>query len=256
MQRVWLTLAGLAIVAGSRADDLSSAQAMMASALVDLHNQRNAVLFLDGQVEMGRSLETFGLNVYWQNANPETRLPAMLDANYYQNSKLLQRFVGDGEYFWTYDASKFQYSSNSYSSQVNLTQMFRSQSRGATAQLAAVMSDAFGKTPVAGSTQLWTPWIPISHVSLDGTIITLTVGDPAVKEMTIELQPPDANDPLPKYTLTGISYWDRVWVGNKERITSWSLAIHRNVRTFDPGTFVFIPPREARPISLPAKKSG
>ena len=95
----------------------------------------------------------------------------------------------------------------------------------------------------------------MSTVKVEGTTIFLRTGDPATKEMAIELTPPDPEAGQMNYIITGVDYWEQAWLGKNERITTWHLQFHTNVRAFDPGTFVFIPPRGARAISRPAKKA-
>lgn len=227
----------------------------MASALGRLRADRNAVFFLDGQTEMGRRVDTFGINAFWENASDAFRTPARVDTNVYEGVKLTERLVGDGEHFWSYSADRKTYSSTSYATQLELSQMLRAQARGHAAMLAAILSDAFGKTPTLGDSQ-WTPWLPISRAEVSGSSIVLSVGEPLRTQMVIDLVPPDPNEPMPSYRLVGVSFWESTWVGSKERITTWTLSVHSNVRGFEPGVFVFVPPRDARPISMPVKRQG
>lgn len=253
MRRVWPVVLVSTVCAGSHADDLSNARAMMASALLHLNGQRNAIFLMNGQVETGRQLQTFSINAAWQSANGVA--PAMLDANLYENSVLTGRFVADSEYFWTFNGKRNEYSAAEYRTQPSLCQLFKSQARGMASPLSQLISDAFGKIPTAGSTNQWTPWMPMSKVKIEGTTIFLRTGDPATKEMAIELTPPDPDAGQMNYIISRVDYWEQAWIGKNERVTTWNIQFHTNVRAFDPGTFVFIPPRGARAISRPAKKA-
>lgn len=222
----------------------------VASALAHLRSELNATIFLHGEIRMGKTVTPFSVTAHWQSANSALQLPARLDL-WVQDGATIERFVGDGERFWTYQAAKKQYSGTSYATQFELLQQLRTQARGHAAPVATLLSDAFGKSPSLGSVGGWTPWLPVSRLSIENEYVVMRVGEPLRTQMAIELLPPDPNG-IPSYRFVRVGYWDSSWIGSRERVTVWTVSIQGGVREFDPGTFVFVPPRDAKPVSREA----
>lgn len=219
----------------------------VASALGQLRSELNATVFLYGEVRIGKTVSPFSVTAHWQSANAALQLPAKLDL-WVQDGSNIERFVGDGEQFWTYHAGKKQYSATAYATQFELIQQLRTQTRGHAAHVAALLSDAFGKSPSIGSVGGWTPWLPVSRLTTEGDYVMMRVGDPLRTQMAIELMPPDPNG-IPNYRFVRVGYWDSSWLGSRERVTLWTMTVQGGVRDFDAGTFVFVPPRDAKPVS-------
>lgn len=219
----------------------------VANALAYMRSELDATLFLHGEIRIGKTVSPFSVTAHWQSANAALQRPARLDL-WVQDGAVVERFVGDGERFWAYQAAKKQYSGTAYATQFELIQQLRSQARGHASSVAALLSDAFGKTPSLGSVGGWTPWLPVSRLTTENEYVVMRVGEPLRTQMAIELLPPDPNG-IPYYRFVRVGYWDSSWLGNRERVTVWTMSVQSGAREFDPGTFVFVPPRDAKPVS-------
>lgn len=247
------------------AADPSLVQRIVNSGLAELRQYPAVSFQLVGKETSGRREREFGADYYWNRSELEPARPARAIMNVYDSGKATDTFIGDGWRFWAHRILKKTYASIEYATELPpypanhatvLTQLFRSQTTGQANFLATLGFDAFGRG-IGNSLFTWSPWMPVSKVDVIGDAqIVCTVGEPVRAEIIYSFEPPLPTDPLPLYKLIGVSYWDRAIVGGQVRTIQWEVTIQRRQTPYGDGDFSFTPPRDARPISFPARKSG
>ncbi|HRF60023.1 MAG TPA: hypothetical protein PLH94_08935 [Fimbriimonadaceae bacterium] len=259
-------LAGLVSVAAiGWGAEPTMVQRIVNSGLAELRQYPAVSFQLFGKETLGRREREFAADYYWNRPETDPARPARAIMNVYDGGKATDTFIGDGWRFWAHRILKKTYASIEYATELPpypgnhatvLTQLLRSQTTGQANFLATLGFDAFGRG-IGNSLFTWSPWIPVSNVEIVGDAqIVCTVGDPVRTEIIYSFTPPLPNDPLPLYKLIGVSYWDQTRVGSQVRTTEWQVTIQRRVNAYAETDFSFTPPRDAKPISFPARKSG
>jgi hypothetical protein len=276
VRRTWFALTGLLASASAIGQSPGSASAAVQDSFEALAGSRAVRVRVSGYDSLGRTSKTLADELHWwQIRDARNQLVAKSELTSYRDGAMVQRAVGDGVSFYSYNPQRNEYWVTRYGSHgntvpqrylENLTEDFTSAMTGSNVYLARLIRESyvlgqFRNWVPGGSEYLLTkndpatadPVIPTRvYQATDATDYAMFwIGSPARKSIVFELKKGGPTG----YELSRIFFAERSAVGSVNRVVDWIAEIYVN---FIPAAenFVFVPPSDSKPIVGPRPNIG
>lgn len=242
----------------------ATAKQQMGIAMQELSRCENLQLILEGTERTGNAEVKLDASLFLRNWIDGNRRMTQLDLQTYRSNQLQSRIAADGTSLWLWKPLKNEYGCLTYGSHEgfqpekyvqNLFRLLDVEARGIAALPAKLISQAFkglGSGSLLPVDQIWTPWPAMAEVTLNGDTVVCEWGSPVTQQVQFHLE--DLGEG--RFRLVSVDYWELVKLGTKDRETTWIMTIERPSQPIPSQTFVFLPPKNARSVSLPARTGG
>lgn len=247
MKCVALCLGLLPLAAPALADQRLQAKNIVTEGLVNLVTGGSFALSLNGEILVdGIFQEEFQATSYWNRNGAGWRVEGWVARRVRGQKQMVPEvdFVGDGTTFWRYLPSRNRYSAVAAKKAQDYASLMQSYLSGPEQALSLFQMDLFTRL------DKWSPRNPLARAEVTpGEAVRYLAGNPVNETLTYEFYE-DEDDNL--VHLQKLRFERSDLLGQRPRVTRWTLSIYDNFVPTDVD-FTFVVPPKAQSMASPVR---